>query len=241
MKNPIDGWTNVLSFERNEVVFENRNRAYGAYQIRIEYSRTLLIALLGTVCGFLFLAILIPALTEGLQPTLKNLKLTEFEQIFDLHPPGGPLVETPKQRPSKSTIPPRQQATPAITPAPTSTPTDQYHPIVTDHPLSPEPIAAPADPASAANPSGNSGPFQNGPAGPIGTGPGSGLTPMDEAILDPGTPPQYVGGETAMYTYLTSNIQFPERYREMGISGKAYISFVVEKDGSISNVKAERE
>jgi protein TonB len=40
--------------------------------------------------------------------------------------------------------------------------------------------------------------------------------------------------------YLTSNIRYPEQARELDIQGTVFIEFVVEKDGSITNVVVKR-
>jgi protein TonB len=40
--------------------------------------------------------------------------------------------------------------------------------------------------------------------------------------------------------YVSKNFNFPEMARQMGISGKVYINFVIEKDGSISGVTVAR-
>lgn len=42
------------------------------------------------------------------------------------------------------------------------------------------------------------------------------------------------------YQYLSENIQYPKMAKQANIQGKVYIQFVVEKDGSISNVKVLR-
>jgi TonB family protein len=49
--------------------------------------------------------------------------------------------------------------------------------------------------------------------------------------------PQFKGGEFAMYDFLTDNIKYPQEAMESGIHGRIFVSFVVEKDGSVSNVK----
>lgn len=48
--------------------------------------------------------------------------------------------------------------------------------------------------------------------------------------------PEFVGGENTMYQYIASNIVYPYLARERNISGTVYVSFIIEKDGSISNV-----
>lgn len=49
--------------------------------------------------------------------------------------------------------------------------------------------------------------------------------------------PEFVGGEAALYAYLRENIKYPTLARENNIEGKVFVQFVVEKNGSISNVK----
>jgi protein TonB len=52
--------------------------------------------------------------------------------------------------------------------------------------------------------------------------------------------PEFPGGERALYKYLGENIRYPRMANEAGISGKVYITFVVEKDGSITDVRLMR-
>ena len=52
--------------------------------------------------------------------------------------------------------------------------------------------------------------------------------------------PEYPGGLSALYRFLGKNIIYPKTAKETGISGKVWVSFVVEKDGSISNIVIER-
>ena len=52
--------------------------------------------------------------------------------------------------------------------------------------------------------------------------------------------PEFPGGEVARLQYLSENLQYPTLAREAGISGAVYVSFVVEKDGQISNIRILR-
>ncbi len=77
------------------------------------------------------------------------------------------------------------------------------------------------------------------------------IGPTDEAIKEevmegeaeiyvfPDEYPSYPGGEEAMYDFINKNLQYPEGDRL--ITGTVVIRFVVEKDGSISNVSIARE
>jgi len=48
--------------------------------------------------------------------------------------------------------------------------------------------------------------------------------------------PEFYGGLQSMYKYISSNINYPPNAMQMGRQGKVHISFVVEKDGTISSV-----
>lgn len=53
--------------------------------------------------------------------------------------------------------------------------------------------------------------------------------------------PSFPGGEEALYAFLRDNIKYPQLARENNITGKVFVQFVVEKDGSVSNVKVMRD
>ena len=52
--------------------------------------------------------------------------------------------------------------------------------------------------------------------------------------------PSYPGGDAKMYEYLGKNIKYPQIARESSIQGRVFVNFVVEPDGSVSNVKVLR-
>ena len=52
--------------------------------------------------------------------------------------------------------------------------------------------------------------------------------------------PQFPGGLAAMLKYIRENIKYPEQAMKKGIQGRVTVSFIIEKDGSISDVKPVR-
>jgi TonB family protein len=52
--------------------------------------------------------------------------------------------------------------------------------------------------------------------------------------------PEFPGGEEALYKYLAGNITYPQSAKESGIQGRVYVTFVVERDGTISDVRVLR-
>ena len=52
--------------------------------------------------------------------------------------------------------------------------------------------------------------------------------------------PEYPGGMSAMMQYLSANVKYPEEAHKKGIQGRVIVTFVVEKDGSISDARIVR-
>lgn len=49
-------------------------------------------------------------------------------------------------------------------------------------------------------------------------------------------PPQYPDGETALFSFISQNLKIPDKIKETGIDSPPYFEFIIEKDGSISNI-----
>ncbi len=52
--------------------------------------------------------------------------------------------------------------------------------------------------------------------------------------------PEFPGGEKAMMQFVVDNVTYPQSAKDKNIQGKVYVSFVVEKDGSVDQVKVMR-
>lgn len=62
--------------------------------------------------------------------------------------------------------------------------------------------------------------------------------PLSVAMVE--QKPSFPGGETAMYKWLQDNIIYPAAASEEGVQGKVTVQFIVEKDGSITHVQVVR-
>ena len=52
--------------------------------------------------------------------------------------------------------------------------------------------------------------------------------------------PSFPGGESAMKSYLNSNVHYPDVAQENGVQGRVIVESIIEKDGSMSDVKVIR-
>ncbi len=226
-------WNNPTDSQRNELVFEFRNKEYGAYQIRREYNQTLIRALAMTS---LFII--------GLFLAPKISMLMAKDTPIDLVDDHGPVIFEPPIIPEESPVIENIQKEP-ITPR--NTISTQYFQEISDRDedadtLSMEEINKLTVSASGGTETGEGNeddlfPDLNG----IGSGGGlviSGTKKEDNTIyLDISEMPEFIGGLEGLFKYISLNIEFPEKAKRSDVSGKVSVGFVVEKDGSISAVK----
>ena len=52
--------------------------------------------------------------------------------------------------------------------------------------------------------------------------------------------PEFPGGTEALYRYLAGNVKYPEKAKADGTEGRVIVSFVVEKDGSVTDAQVRR-
>jgi periplasmic protein TonB len=52
--------------------------------------------------------------------------------------------------------------------------------------------------------------------------------------------PQYAGGIEGLQKFLLSNIKYPQEALEANVQGRVFVSFVVERDGSVTNAVVKR-
>lgn len=66
------------------------------------------------------------------------------------------------------------------------------------------------------------------------------VEPLEIPIYVAEEQPTYVGGNGTMNDFINENIIYPELAKEIGITGKVFVDFVVEKDGSLTNISIKR-
>ncbi len=213
-------WSNAINPERRDIVFENRNKEYGGYVLRRDYQRRVLFALLLTLGAF-GLAITAPLIISFLSKmdSVKEIKITE----------GITLEEPPPI--DKNTPPP-----PEIPPPPVQQTIKFTPPIV----VKDEEVEEPPPTQEEVKEVQVSIVTQEGdknlidlPPDPIDPDAGKIFTVVEEM-------PTFPGGEQKLFEYIISKTKYPTIARENGISGRVYVTFVVDKDGKIKDAKLLR-
>ena len=222
-------WTNI--------VFENRNKEYGAYHLRQENTKTTFFALFMGV-SLLTAALCIPKIYSYLNPEHRITTIIPESPVIEVSP-YDPIIPNETK--------PEEAAMPAVKePVTENTNIAQQltNPIIT-HPTeaTTEPIATND---ALKNITDNSTASTGGTG--VGTGTSTGTSTvetssiptnaiMNSAVLD--KKPEFPGGINKFYTYVGNNFEKPELDSEMAI--RVSVSFVIEKDGSMTDIKVLKD
>ncbi|HEY8780443.1 MAG TPA: TonB family protein [Mucilaginibacter sp.] len=212
-----------------ELVFDNRNKEYGAYDLRQHYANNMIkamgITFLGV--GLLFGAGVIFKAKPQAAPMVIPDKTTvvHLNKIEIAKPPAPPkkLVESKPSAPVKT-----QQYTQFVV-----GPDDK----AVNPPKNIELTAAISTTTNNAKGTGELPIIDNNP----GAGAQPAL-PNNTIYSSSGVDimPAPVGGEAAWAKFLRKNLRFPSEAQDAQVSGRVILSFVIEKDGSLSNIAVER-
>ncbi|MBX2972809.1 MAG: TonB family protein [Flavobacteriales bacterium] len=220
------GWSDVLSADRNELVFAGRNQAYGAYRIRQEHHRTMLIALV-TGLGFVGAVALLPMLFRSSAPPVFSAPEVGIDVVFDpVMDAGTKPKELPAVAPKpKSPEPQRGEGALVAVDSMAHAPVDT---AATSHGTDPTPDggATGTDPGPDTRGGGGGG-DDGGTDGSNGVRNGWELESM----------PEYPGGSRALYAYLRSAVRYPDIDIDARREGRVTVGFIIRSDGSVADVK----
>ncbi len=219
------GTTNTKRDSMNEIVFENRNKSYGAYAIRIGYDDSLIKSFSITMLVFLALIASFRILQKNETASISIPKNELFKETIVTilpkeHKPEvitrKPTPEAPKS--SKPDGPPVVVDSTIIAPK-----------IDTTEKLENRLFAGNGNESSTGT--GKSGPaIDTSSSGETGKG---SKTVVDFAEIMP----EFPGGEKKLLQYLSRNIRFTSMALAANRDGQMVLRFVVDVDGSIKNIE----
>jgi len=226
--------SNIYKSSWTDLVFKNRNKAYGAYQLRAESASITFKALLIVAPAFILL-FAGPALYRKFHPEvverIVTLPETDTVVIDAVRPPME--VEPPKAEPvaeKRKTV-----KMPSVIQVVAQPAKDEKPPLLDD--LKDAVVGQIAQAGLATG----------DPVMPVtvsGTGNGTAVTDAPDNTVYDGSViekfPEFEGGMAAWSKFIQRNLRYPAQAQEEGTQGKVFVSFVVEKDGSVSNVSVIR-
>lgn len=216
----LQNWNNVTLDARNELVFEGRNKDYGAYDLRKKYNERVMFIMFGLL-AFSFLLF-------GLKMFIDN-RPAEVEKPVDMSNIAVDLTPPPPQE--EQPPPPPPPPPPPMVEMVKFTP-----PVVKDDAVEEEPQKLQEEVKDV-----NVGEKdQEGEKDIVApptevSGPAEPAQPEIFTIVEESA--EFPGGTAAMMKYMQQNTVYPAMAREAGISGKCFLKFVVNENGDISNVE----
>ena len=222
---------NIASDKLNELVFENRNKSYGAYQLRTHYQENLiksfLLALFSISC-FSFLFYSFNRKTADNFPVKFTKSTDQIIIDVDLHrliaEKPKPLTKVEHQNKSATTAP-SSEIKPIVT--------NQIEPII-------EPIVEPTGTSTATSAvTGSTGTASTVDL-PTSLGSNNATTKPTFELSELDIEPEFPGGIDNLMKFLAQHIVYPSQAKELGIQGTVYASFQVNKNGEVCQVKIIR-
>lgn len=206
----------------DEIVFEKRNKAYGAYFLRRIYKKHVSISLIISTI----------VIVGGLTVPLIASYMNKSKIIIEDKTVGVKLenLKAPDEAPPPPPPPPPPEALAQqvkfVAPKVVEDTVEETGMMVQDELSQTVTNVAPSDEEIVVEDNSKNQVIEEAPPQEI-------FTVVEE---QPGFP----GGDEARIQFLHENIKYPQLAKESGIQGTVYVNFVVEPDGSVSNVTVLR-
>lgn len=208
-----------------EMIFERKNKQYGAYDLRVNYEARLIRAFL-IGCLLAGMAILLPKVMRWVFPGPAHdspIRLRDgivFVNSSVYVPPASVPSVLPKSNAGKSSItPPRDP--------------NAFKPVAKDPlPVDPVPVPGPVDPTPGPGP----GNPVTGPVGPATAGLSTLPAPKVFSQASVEVAPDFPGGLDAFYKYFRSKLRYTPQARMEGLSGRFFVQFIIGRDGRIQEI-----
>ena len=222
-----------------DMVFEHRNKAYGAYVLRSEANKTVRQAML-SILSVLTIFCLGNFIREHMHPNKKDpgfentdLSTTDFGKVTPPAPKAKPQVQPPKPPQAAAAIPTVRNT--------------ETHVVAESH------VHEDSIPATRDLDNIESGVHTNLTAtATIGATDGTGNEQVFEVAkeVEPVAPPavlnwsevmpEFPGGDKALAKFLAQHTEYPAMEHDNGIGGKVITQFTVNEDGTITDIKVLR-
>ena len=220
----------AMNTSLDEIVFEGRNKAYGAYALRLNYAKNVQRAFAAGIVLFLTL-MYVPKLVSSLRPEKKTeymveSVLTEFEvdkPKEEIVVPPPPAEEAPVQRQVRYLPPEVVTDVVEESPPPTIDALENAQ-------ISSQNVEGEMLPDLIVPPTELVGPSK-------GTDIGAESTVEEKIFTSVEQQPEFFGGQEALMKFLGKNIRYPSQAARANIQGRVILQFTVMPDGSIADIQ----
>ena len=215
-----------------DIIFENRNKEYGAYELRTRYTRRFKKAMLIMFSTVIIFCLILFVDAHFFHHQLSKIITYEFPdvKISEANEPNQPIKTKPAQPVRQQQIATIRDVTPRI--VRNNIPADNL-PTVEELQLKEiGPETKPGEIAGSAIPVSSTGNEKGNPTEKTNEEP----TIFDRAEFMP----EYPGGEKALVKFLKINLKYPTENLEPGSQIKVIAKFVVDKNGKVTEIEIQK-
>lgn len=226
----------ILSADVLDIIFEGRNKDYGAYDLRKTYNKRLITSLLtvAAICLLLFLGYLVSSLLE--KNAEKNAVVVQDVQLEEIK------QEEKKEEPPPPP-PPKPPEPPKVEMAKFTPPKIVKDEEVKEEEKPPEVEKLEETKIGTMNQEGQK---DEGIVAPPVEDAGKGVVEApkkddedwDKTFTKVEIESEYPGGAAAWQRYLNRNLRYPQEAIDNEIQGPVVVQFIVDKEGNVSDVEA---
>jgi periplasmic protein TonB len=223
----MTGKTDIFSNDWCEIVFEERNKSYGAYTLRKKSNSNIIKGIIWSIVSFT-LAVSAPIIINYIKGLADNASVVKVTEVTTLEAPPPidkeipPPPEVPPPPPLKSTV----KFTPPVVKPDEEVPQEEPPPTqeeMQDKDASTKTVEGDPNGVPAGLDDGNAS-----------------IGDDNQVFISVEQMPEFPGGEAELMRYLQTKVVYPPIAKENGIQGKVFITFVIDKDGHVKDVKVIR-
>lgn len=225
----------IMSADFLDILFDGRNKEYGAYELRRSYNKRLTVAITAMIliALMIFLGSVISKEAEKNKKAKMEVQDVKLEEV----------KEQPKNEPPPPPPPPKMPEPPKIEIAKFTPPKIVKDEEVKEDEKPPEIDKIEEAKIGTINQEGTK---DDGIVAPPVESKGTGdvVAPKaveedyDKVFTKVENPAEFPGGPDAWRRYLERNLQYPDNAQENGTQGVVRVQFIVDKEGNISEVQA---
>ncbi len=219
----------ILKRQWVDLVFEGKNKAYGAYELRTENSKTTLKALIIGACIFSFL-VATPMISDFIGKDKVVVEKNLDQKIVTIKLPPKKIEEPIVNLPPPPPPPPRVDQVKFVKPV-----VAKAEEVVEEPPKIKDIVKKKIGDETI-----KGDPDAKLTIEPVGKGPIDAVADDNKIYSTAGIEQnaEFPGGIANFYKFVGNNYKAPE---EEGLKGKVFVTFVVEKDGSLTDIKVIRD
>ena len=219
----------ILKRQWVDLVFEGKNKSYGAYELRTENSKTTLKALVIGACIFSFL-VATPMISDFIGKDKAVVEKDMNIKVTTIKLPPKKIEEPIVNLPPPPPPPPRVDQVKFVKPV-----VAKAEEVVEEPPKIKDIVKKKIGDETI-----KGDPDAKLTIEPVGKGPIDAVADDTKIYSTAGIEqkPEFPGGMANFYKFVGNNYKAPE---EEGLKGKVVVTFVVEKDGSLTDIKVVRD